>query len=84
MSAEDKPFMFQLDVFDYAKHILERKRIITSRPVAGTFRVSNGEMLCDITLDRWGVLVRCQNKNGDFEYISTKKVNSVPVAESKA
>jgi len=71
-----KPFLFQIDVFNEKEKVLERKKILVSRPLGGTFRVTNGDILCDITLDDRGVLVRCQSKRGDFEYISTKKISA--------
>ena len=74
MPFEKNHFMFQMDVFDRDNKVLERKKMVVSRPVGGKFRVTNGDMLCDVTLDRFGVLVRCQSKKGDFEYISTKRI----------
>ncbi|MCK4555840.1 MAG: hypothetical protein KAT83_04490 [Candidatus Aenigmarchaeota archaeon] len=74
MPIEKNPFMFQMDVFDSDKKIIKREKMVVSRPVGGKFRVTNGDMLCDVTLDRFGVLVRCQSKKGDFEYISTKRI----------
>ena len=51
MSFEKNPFMFQMDVFDNNKKIIMRKKMVVSRPVGGKFRVTNGDMLCDVTLD---------------------------------
>ena len=66
---ERKPIVFQID--SLMKDVPERKKIIVSNPIAGAFKVTNGDFLCEMSLTQSGVLLTVKNKKGQIEKFST-------------
>jgi len=71
-----RPLMFQVDSINEEKRILERNKLMVENPIGGSFKVSNGKYLCEISLSEHCVRLRCCNKNGHTETISTKLISA--------
>ena len=67
-----RPLMFQVDSINEEKRILERSKMLVENPVGGAFKVSNGKYLCEIVLSECGVSVKCKDRAGRIETLSTK------------
>lgn len=69
-----RPFMFQLDSFNEEKRELERRQIMVDGPIGGTFKVSDGRITAEITINALGIEVKATNSLGQEETIYTRKV----------
>ena len=66
---ERRSLMFEVDSFK--ENVPVRKKIMISKPIAGTFKVTNGKFLCEISLGESSVNVLVKNKKGAIEKFST-------------
>lgn len=71
-----RPLMFQVDSINEEKRTLERNKLMVENPIGGSFKVSNGKYLCEISLSEHCVRLKCSNKNGHTETISTKMISA--------
>lgn len=69
---ERRPLMFQVDSINEGKRTIERNKMLVENPIGGTFKVSNGKYLCEIAISEYGVSVKCQDRTGRTETISTR------------
>jgi len=67
-----RPLMFQVDSINEDKRTIERNKMLVENPIGGMFKVSNGKFLCEIAISEYGVSIKCQDKTGRTETISTK------------
>lgn len=64
--------MFQVDSINEEKRTLERNKLLVENPVSGSFKVSNGKYLCEIALSEHSVCLKCYDKSGHVETITTR------------
>jgi len=61
--------VFQVDFLKGS--VPERKKIVVPHPLAGTFKVTNGDFLCEMSLGGSGVGLVVKNRRGKTEKFST-------------
>lgn len=69
-----RPLMFQIDSFNDEKKEIERRQLVIEGPIGGSFKVSDGRIQAEITINALGIEVKATNTLGHEETIYTKKV----------
>lgn len=68
---ERRPFLIEVDSYNRASQEIKKNKFLIPGPIGGSFKVSNGKILADITINEAGVIVKTIDENGRVKVIST-------------
>ncbi len=68
---ERRPLVFEIDSYDKARQEIKKHKMLIPAPIGGSFKVSNGKFLCDITINEAGVMIKTIDQYGRVKVLST-------------
>jgi hypothetical protein len=68
---ERRPFLIEVDSYNSASQRIKKHKFLIPGPIGGSFKVSNGKILADITINELGVIIKTIDESGKIKIIST-------------